>query len=466
MRFEELKSRLLQVIKGPTDGEIATPRALRVRQLTLLAGGSTIVFGGLLYFLSSSDANSDSIKSASKPTSKSVNELTTPLGAIDEREVWVNRVEKKTTEVREESERLRDENQFLQKRIDVLEELFKGATPTGARPTGATPQDGASKGEGGTKDKPAPPAAPDQPTFPSPPAQTTNQPQRFAPLTGEMASGPQFASGHMGGNMGAEMMAPPRKTGPKIAHLGGGKFSQSLLRTSDLYLPAGSFSKAVITSGVAASTATNAQGNPQPMMLRLVDEGNLPRGFKSRVRDAVVLGACYGDISSERVLCRIETMSWVEPNGVTVEKKVEGWVIGEDGRAGLRGEVVDRSGEVAREAFGAGILSAAANFLKFEAQSSVYPVTPFGQTKALGKGDALQGAAASGAGNALDKLADFSIRRAEQMQPVILVASGRVVDIVFKAGVDLSPDAQAELQMVGAQKSSDSDPVLQHSMEQ
>jgi conjugal transfer pilus assembly protein TraB len=130
----------------------------------------------------------------------------------------------------------------------------------------------------------------------------------------------------------------------------------------------------------------------------------------------------------------------VEEDGVTVEKKVEGWLIGEDGRPGLRGEVVDRSGEAVRDTMIAGMLSGLSGFLKTEASSSVYPVSPFGQTNALRGKQALGSAASAGAGNALDKLAEFSIKRAEQMQPVILIASGRVVDVVFKSGVDIRPE--------------------------
>ncbi|CAM80133.1 TrbI/VirB10 family protein [Orientia tsutsugamushi] len=52
-------------------------------------------------------------------------------------------------------------------------------------------------------------------------------------------------------------------------------------------------------------------------------------------------------------------------------------------------------------------------------------------------GDALQSGAYSGASNAFDKLADFAIKRADSMSPVIVVASGRVIDVVFKKGFDL-----------------------------
>lgn len=177
--------------------------------------------------------------------------------------------------------------------------------------------------------------------------------------------------------------------------------------------------------------------------MRLVDDGHLPRGFKGSLNQNVLIGACYGDLSAERVMCRLETMAWVEQNGTTVEKKVEGWLIGEDGRPGLRGDVVDRSGDAVRDTMIAGMLSGLGQFLRTEATWSVYPISPFGQTNALSGGRALSGAASNGASSALDKLAEFSIKRAEQMQPVILVASGRVVDVVFKAGVDLRPEVAA-----------------------
>ena len=77
-------------------------------------------------------------------------------------------------------------------------------------------------------------------------------------------------------------------------------------------------------------------------------------------------------------------------------------------------------------------------------------MTPFGQTNALSKGDALKGAVGGGFGSALDRLADFSIKRAESMSPVAYVASGRVLDAVLMRGVDLSPMVQDSLSLVNS----------------
>lgn len=443
MIFKRIKTTLLEKLPKRNPSDLGPN--IRARQLGYLGAGASVVVLGSSFFMLGTASSDSSNEEVSREVKKSVSDLTTPLKAVDEREVWVSRVEKKTQEVREESEAIRQENQLLQKRIDVIEDLFK--SPKTMLPTEVAPQRQQMGGEGIQNT---------QPPAPSVKVQRPKGPQLY-PIPGTEQD--EEDSKNLTNQGPTQAYAPPqkqKKKGPKIAHIGG-KLSGVAYRTKDIYLPAGSYSKAVILSGVVASTATNSQGNPQPVMMRLVDDGNLPRGFKSRVKDAVLLGGCYGDISSERAYCRLETMSWVEPDGTTVEKQVEGWVFGEDGRAGLKGEVVDRSSDVARQSFGAGLLSAAANFFKMESARGVYPVSPFGQTNPMSNKEAFQGAAASGVGSALDKLADFSIKRAEQMQPVIMVSSGRVIDVAFKAGVDLSAESEAPMKVAG--KASESAPT-------
>lgn len=69
------------------------------------------------------------------------------------------------------------------------------------------------------------------------------------------------------------------------------------------------------------------------------------------------------------------------------------------------------------------------------------PIT--GQQNALKAQDFLKAGVYAGTGNALEKLADFAIKRAESMSPVIVVASGRVIDVVFRKGFDLRENKEA-----------------------
>lgn len=210
------------------------------------------------------------------------------------------------------------------------------------------------------------------------------------------------------------------------------------------YVTSGSFARAVLMTGVVVGTGTNSASSPEPIMLRLVDNGIFSKEYNTKqLKEAILIGSCSGDISSERARCRLETISLVNRDGSIIERSVKGWLIGEDGRPGVRGVIVDRSSDVARMAVVNGVLGGMAQFFQNQATNSVFPISPItGQQNALKGSKALQGGAYAGAGNALEKLADFAIKRAEGMSPVIMISSGRVVDVVFRKGFSLKKDIE------------------------
>jgi len=212
-----------------------------------------------------------------------------------------------------------------------------------------------------------------------------------------------------------------------------------VIKSLKSYVPAGAFARAVLLTGIAADTGTEAASAPQPILLRLVDQGIFSnKEIKKPLKHAILIGSCHGNISSERAVCRLQTLSLKDEEGHIFEKQVEGWVIGEDGREGLKGIVVDKTTDMTRMAVLNGILGGIASFFQNQATSSVYPVSPIsGQKNALRGMEALKAGGASGVGNALQKLADYAIKRAEQLSPVIVVGSGRDVDVVFKQGFSL-----------------------------
>lgn len=201
----------------------------------------------------------------------------------------------------------------------------------------------------------------------------------------------------------------------------------------------------MLLTGVVVGTGTNNAASPEPIMIRLVDTAIFSKGYKTeQIKEAILIGSCSGDISSERAKCRLETVSLLNSHGEIIEKPVEGWLIGEDGRPGIKGIVVDRSSDVARMAVLNGVLGGIAQFFQNQATNSIFPVSPItGQQNALKAADSLKAGVYSGTGNALEKLADFAIKRAESMSPVIVVASGRVIDVVFRKGFDLRDNKES-----------------------
>ena len=240
---------------------------------------------------------------------------------------------------------------------------------------------------------------------------------------------------------------PETSPSPTLGYLRNDSLSSSKKHKNPArYVASGAFARAVLLTGVVAETGTESQSAPQPILLRLVDSGIFSKGHKTKaIKDAIIIGSCYGVLSSERALCRLESVSLTDEKDAVIERSLEGWVIGEDGRPGLKGDVVDKASDVARMAILNGILGGIAGFFQNQAQASTFPVSPIsGAAHALKGKDALKAGASSGVGSALTKLADYAIKRAEQMNPVILIGAGRQVDVVFRRGFHIEDESPVE----------------------
>lgn len=207
------------------------------------------------------------------------------------------------------------------------------------------------------------------------------------------------------------------------------------------FIFAGTYARAVLVGSVTVSAGVGASSNPKPVLLRINDTGNLPNNIKGFLKDAMVIGAAYGNLSSESVVIRLERIVKIDKsNGVGMDIPIKGYVAGENGDSEIRGIVIDRAGAVARNAAISGFLSGMAEYVttnntgavKFEPNSGLAQFSPQKGSKMLEQG------ASKGIGNAVEKYADFVIKRAEQMQPVIKIDGGRKLTIVFTESVKAS----------------------------
>jgi len=201
------------------------------------------------------------------------------------------------------------------------------------------------------------------------------------------------------------------------------------------YLPAGSFSTAVLLSGLDAPTGGQAASNPVPVLLRLMDDGRLPNYFNSDVESCHVLGAGYGDISMERAHIRLESLTCVLSNGDIVEEKVKGYVAGEDGKAGMRGKLISKQGALIARSLLAGIASGMGASVSEQYQQ--VSTSALGNVTTIDPDKTVETGLATGTANALEKIADFYLARASETYPIIEVDANRIGEVIFTAGTDL-----------------------------
>lgn len=203
-------------------------------------------------------------------------------------------------------------------------------------------------------------------------------------------------------------------------------------------IPAGSVVKAVLVSGADCSVAVQKPTGPNMVLLRPLDNGKLPRNVRVPLKGSVIIGNAIGDMASERVYIRAERMTLVEKNGSFIETELSAYVSGEDGREGLRGVVVDRSGQIITRAAFASFLSGVSQTVQATLNNqTIEKLAETGGKKTILDIDLYRNSAFQGGTTALDKLSEYYIKRAEQLQPAIQVAAGRIVDVIFTKTVRL-----------------------------
>jgi len=203
-------------------------------------------------------------------------------------------------------------------------------------------------------------------------------------------------------------------------------------KNPDSYVPPGTFVRAVMIGGADTSAGVNSQSSPTPVLFRIIDQGTLPNQRRSHLKGCFATAAAIGDISSERGQMRLENLSCVAPSGEIVDMQVEGTVFGPEGKNGVRGVPLWREGALLKRAFVAGTLSGLSEGISQQYTTS--QLTSTGTSTTINSGDVFRYGAAHGVSNAMEKIADYNIRRADQYHPVIQISAGTVVDIVFLKG--------------------------------
>ncbi|MDI9335451.1 MAG: TraB/VirB10 family protein, partial [Gammaproteobacteria bacterium] len=144
----------------------------------------------------------------------------------------------------------------------------------------------------------------------------------------------------------------------------------------------------------------------------------------------------HGDLSSERAYLRVDRMSCINADGGAIDVAVRGYVSGEDGKVGLRGRLITKSGQVLANAVVVGVLSGLGEAVRQGAVTTTTATATGAQTNAVN--NALEYGVGTGIGKAMDRIAQYYIKLAEKLFPIVEVDAGRTVDIILTRGVTIA----------------------------
>jgi conjugal transfer pilus assembly protein TraB len=397
--------------------------SVKQRQYLLLAVVVAMIIGAAIIGVAVTTPRQDN----ARPEKSKTTNLLAPGAQVDPKDAWrgqadaqMRSIEQKSLEMNQKNSELAQQNKDMLDRLKKLEQ--SGLIPLPPPPVRAP----AARPEFGPAPV-GPDKSPSVPAFANPPP-LSMPPGRPLPAVGNAAPAPvgtaaAIVSVSLGDGVAGKTGATSDKTSAD---------AKKNAKTIGNYLPSGSFTRAVLLGGLDAPTGGQSQKNPQPVLMRLTDNAILPNRFRFRVKECFVVGAGYGDMSSERAYVRTETLSCITHGGQAVDIAIKGYVAGEDGKAGMRGRLVSKQGQLLANALTAGIASGIGH--AFQQNASTYSVSPLGSTTTINQGEQFTAGMGAGIGRALDRLAQYYITLAEKIFPVIEVDAGRLVDVVITQG--------------------------------
>ena len=179
-----------------------------------------------------------------------------------------------------------------------------------------------------------------------------------------------------------------------------------------------------LLAGVNAPT----DGTPYPVVFKLVGDVNGPDGSALPLGEARLIAAAQGSLTDARALFRLSSLNLRLPDGRRKVLQVDGWVVGEDGKRGMEGVLIDPIGKVI---LGAGMVGLLDGYGRAFADSQV--TTYYGIN---GGSEMVTGSDSKYAlGRALSESAwewgSIINQRAAMMVPHVEVLSGRQGPAVF-----------------------------------
>lgn len=343
--------------------------AARKRQLAIagmVAGGMAAIVGSAIYVIEGNKKKSAEVTQVQNKQQILKTDFTSPQAGITDNSLWMNT----------ESSKIEDANRKISELETMVQQLQ-------AKENGSNPDSSKGLGPDGLGKPPAISGIGDNGQLPpAPPAGTLPNGAPAAadrPIERKIVSGSMNEAELQPGTTGAVNTGNPNenvRVSPQLKEAewvktktprmnievveDGGKVSvsQGKFRARDSYIPSGTFFRSVLLGGVDAPTGGEAQNaSPHPVLMRVTDFAQLPNRFKYNFRECFVTGQAYGDISSERAYIRLQNLSCVGTDGRAIDMPVKGYVAGEDGKTGVRGNLVTKQGQLLANALMSGVIS-------------------------------------------------------------------------------------------------------------
>lgn len=263
-----------------------------------------------------------------------------------------------------------------------------------------------------------------------------------------------MSSVSFGGPTGSSVSGQPRVKGAMPDAIGGGRddrgrslsntynrddplnYNRAAGRDAKSYLPSGTHMHVTLLNGADAPTGGSGQSNPMPVLLTVSGSAKLPNGYQADLKNCSVTSYANGDLSSERAIFKLDRLSCVDDDAGAIDVAIKGYLTGPDGKVGIRGRLVSKTGQAMANALYAAIGSGIGGAFKNAGTTFVNPGLGTAiQQQSMSEG--FRSGFGEGVSKGMDRIAQYYINLADKMYPVVEVDTGIEGDIVLLTGTSI-----------------------------
>lgn len=202
-------------------------------------------------------------------------------------------------------------------------------------------------------------------------------------------------------------------------------------RSPSNYVWAGTFVSGIMITGVMGDAGVNGSKNTGTVLIRLDENGTMPNGKRSRLKDCFVLGSSYGDLSGDSVVIHLETLSCAR-NDLNFELKVYGSVYDQDAMQDVRGTPILKTKPLLEYTTAAGLIAGIGDGLAN--YGTVQSINPDGSLSTYSLSSIGRQAAGGAISNPANKVSEYIMKIADIYHPLVVARAGRRVSVMFIKG--------------------------------
>lgn len=201
--------------------------------------------------------------------------------------------------------------------------------------------------------------------------------------------------------------------------------------------------KGTLLNGMYAPTLSKGKSNPHPAFIRIDDLSILPNDFRRDIEGCEFMAEAYGELSDSRVHMRLTKLACTAHDGTKYfDGNVQGVVFGEDGTLGVPGEAQANFNKILATSTFMEFFAGFGSAMKYMTSTTVISNEGVAQEYVEGSdwdkaGKMTVAGIGEGINKGFTKISDYYMKVLDDMAPVIHINGGRNVEMKLTGGVEL-----------------------------